>query len=531
MVKGTIKVVVAPNATLTFPVDLDVGKNITVVMHLETFGPAGIVASVAGPGFSVPDTMYSFDFYKSGWKVPQDWVVSTDHTSPATMDGSQASMTPYNNFYFNMGSWLGTGTPIAKWHYDAVNDVCVQDPNGEFDSQAKCEAAHPPKTTTPPITGTGPPTPPGAYTGGLNANDIVSYVGQWIKWLGDEAQYIEGLLAAAVWDALPRSITDWFGAWGDFFAGVKEFFTTPGAFYRKHQAALWESGSPPPIPAQMDNSQAEIKSRLATYNAGSGGTFDLIGDMKAYLNSAAKGVTDLIAPPSDVTGAEATSFSVSAAALGAMLTAVGINLIPELIPTEDLTGVAFLINTILTSLGIPGFINDYWGKKYDVSVGQLYLQYLNEKYHPSLPGIGELIRQRQRNLITNQDFTASASRATGLNTDRVGYAYKAALAVPGFEDVILYHHRHPNETVDYGSLQDWMGINYVDYKKYFDERQYVDIPIRTLKMMYQSGAIPLSDVDSRIRRQGIRSDILQGDTISDFQIYHNYVTESQEATL
>jgi hypothetical protein len=50
-------------------------------------------------------------------------------------------------------------------------------------------------------------------------------------------------------------------------------------------------------------------------------------------------------------------------------------------------------------------------------------------------------------------------------------------------------------------------------------------------MVYQAGVIPVRDVDSRIRRQGIRSDILPGDTVSDFQIYHNYVCQSQEATL
>jgi hypothetical protein len=265
--------------------------------------------------------------------------------------------------------------------------------------------------------------------------------------------------------------------------------------------------------------------------ASQGSDIDIGGMIKDGLKSGFDSLGATFEAPVTVEGALDAATNAALGGLAVETTAAILALATEWIPTENLSGLAFIIQGIVNSFGTGRFVSGRLFGTYEANVGKQLEYALNEKYQHTLEALNELVSQRRKGLITNDDFTQKAIRVSGLTGDMVHTHYKNSLAVPGFEDVITYHHRHPNEVIDFGTLQDWMGINYLDYKKYFDERQWVDIPIRTLKMIYQAGAIPVGDVDNRIRRQGIRTDILPGDTLSDFQVYHNYVTEGQEATL
>jgi len=364
-----------------------------------------------------------------------------------------------------------------------------------------------------------------------NLSDIAKAIGNIIGDVGSIIGGIGGDIGSGIWNSLPKSITDWFTNWVDFFAGVKEFFMTPGAFYRKHESALWESGSGTPIGMHVDNSSTYIKQRIADVKASQGSDIDIGGMIKDQLKASFDTLGATFEAPVTVEQAFDTATNAALGGLAVETAAAILALATEWIPTENLSGLAFIINGIVQSFGTGRFVSGRLFGTYEANVGKQLEYALNEKYQHTLAPLNELISQRRKGLITNEYFTPTAIRVSGLTGDMVHTHYKNSLAVPGFEDVITYHHRHPTEAIDFGALQDWMGINYVDYKKYFDERQWNDIPIRTLKMIYQAGAIPVGDVDNRIRRQGLRSDILPGDTVSDFQVMHNYVTESQEATL
>jgi hypothetical protein len=364
-----------------------------------------------------------------------------------------------------------------------------------------------------------------------NIQDLMTGIGEVLGGIGDVIGGIGSDIGSGIWNSLPKSITDWFTNWVDFFTGIHEFFTTPGAFYRKHESALWESGSGTPIGMHVDSSSAYVKQRIADVKASQGSDIDIGRMIKDQVKAGFDSLGATFEAPVTVEGALDAATNAALSGLAVETTAAILALATEWIPTENLSGLAFIIQGIVNSFGTGRFVSGRLFGTYEANVGKQLEYALNEKYQHTLESLNELVSQRRKGLITNDDFTLKAIRVSGLTGGMVNIHYKNSLAVPTFDDLIVYARRHNITNYDFGAMQDLVGINYLDYRTYFDEHRWNDIPIRTLKMVYQAGAIPIGDVDSRIRRQGLRSDILPGDTVSDFQVMHNYVTESQEATL
>lgn len=381
-------------------------------------------------------------------------------------------------------------------HWDEITKACIPDvtptcPAGQHWDGTTCV---PDTVIIPPVTGFPP------FTGNpLNPGDLVKWLGQVIQWFLQNiwislASGI-GVVVGAAWAALPEDARNFFTGWKNFFDGVKEFFTTPGEFYRKHAVAMFEPGSGTPVGLYTGGNQAEVKRAAQEARDKTGLSFDVAKMIQDAITEVGDTITSPFDTPVTVDTADNNARQAALAALGVITGATAINAAAEMIPTINATGIAFLTGAILQATGIGGYLSDYFSKKYDANIGVQLGYFWNEKYQNKIESIGNLISKRRKGLITNEEFTRDGIRVTGQSGESVRLDYKDSLQVPSLEDVLTYHFRHPTEPLDLGALQDLLGINYVDYKKYFDERQYGDVSIRFI----QSAANLLGFSEEQVR--------------------------------
>lgn len=409
-------------------------------------------------------------------------------------------------------SWGGTlkPTPPAapRYRYDPTLKACVEDPNGQYLNLDECTAANPTSVTGGPVT-----CPPNyvkdasgncvpdlskfpEFTGNpLNPADIAKYLGLVISYTGSLISGAITIALTGIWNSLPSWIRDWFAGWTEFFAGVKEFFGTPGAFYRKHAAAMFEAGSGTPVGMYTTGNQEEIKKNAEAARNAQSIPWDIIKGIETALKANGEAITNPFDSPVTTDTADFAARTAALASLDAILLATAVNVGIEAIPTINATGIAFLTGAILQATGIGGYSSDYFSKKYDANIGVQLGYFWNEKYQNKIESMGNLISKRRKGLISNTEFTRDGVRVTGQTAESVRLDYKDSLQVPGLEDVLTYHFRHPTEPLDLGAIQDWLGINYLDYKKYFDERQFGDVSIRFI----QSAANLLGFTEPQVR--------------------------------
>lgn len=462
-------------------------------------GGSFVVAMQLGPFTLTGQTIatlprISYDQLLRFWQLsPQEMAMpnkTADYTGTITTTG-------YDGNNVQVDQW----TTTISLHIDAIATSDVVCSTGWTYDEPSGLCVPPPGTPTGPITPIIKPPTPGfpQLPSSINLIDWLKWLGQIIQWfvgqlwvaLGDALSYLLNL----AWSLLPEWAQTGIGSFVKTWQNIIDFFEAPGVFYRKHAAALFEAGSGTPVGIYAGGNQQEVK-RLAQEARGSmGPSFDVAKMIQDAINSAGDTITSPFDTAVSVETADNAAKAASLAALGIITTATAINAAVEMIPTINATGVAFMTGAILQSTGIGGYLSDYFGKKYDANIGVQLGYFWNEKYQNKIESISNLISKRRKGLITNEEFTRAGIRVTGQTLESVRLDYKDSLQVPGFEDAVTYKVRHPTEAVDFGSLQDLLGINYNDYKKYFDERQFGDVSIRFI----QSAANLLGFTETQVR--------------------------------
>jgi hypothetical protein len=208
----------------------------------------------------------------------------------------------------------------------------------------------------------------------------------------------------------------------------------------------------------------------------------------------------------------------------------------EAIPWIDLSIAGDIVKASLDYLGTDAVKTDYIDKLLKASVSRKWEQAANTRFPLALPDPGTLTTLKHRSMITDAEYYALIAKAQGINQDFASKSSQASLQVPGIDDFIMWNARHPNASISLSKIAELVGLDYshlssigVNLADIFNERQYDDIPLRSVRSIYASGVLSEGDLDNIISRHRLRKDLLPGQSMSDFDIMKAYAKQAKDA--
>ena len=368
-------------------------------------------------------------------------------------------------------------------------------------------------TPTPPI----PPTICTAPFGSINPFDWLAYVGCVI---GQFYDAIQGLFSGlpSSWSSIQTTLS---GYWTDF----TNFLADPSTFFQSIVTALFKSSSPSVVDNLITQTQSTIKSVTDQIQSSSANqSWSNISSLSLIYN-AGQSVGKQISGPVTVDTTESNIATLDSEIEAAFLTYGVFEFLIEKIPTLNDAGLVSLVHDWLEARGIFSIIRGTFEPYLQHNQLKMLDYQLNRNYLNTLPDLATLMRLYDLGKVTQSVYFDWGQQVSGIASDRFDLMRIAGHQVIGLEDLITWNRRHTDQPVNYATMQNNIGINYDDYGKYFNERQWTDPPIRVLATLAKLGKLTSGDFQSYLIRAGYRTDILPGQSMSDYNAMMLYFTD------